>query len=238
MPERQMPKSSKSARAAPAESPAKLKRPQRLAEEVYGALYSRLMSHDISPGDRMSVDRLVRDFGVSQTPIREALSRLEAQGLVVKAHLIGYSAAGQMDGARFAQIYEIRLLLEPFAAEKACEHMADAEIKALRKLAGEMRAPRGGESKLAYDQFARLDARFHDLIAAGSGNELIRQTLASLHIHTHLFRLFHHASAAADAVVEHQDIIDAIVRRDGKAAAAAMRRHIKQSQSRFSAYFQ
>ena len=81
----------------------------KLGDEVYNAIYSQLMSHAIAPGGRISVDYLVRELGVSQTPIREALSRLEAQGLVVKTHLIGYSAASQMDKSRLEQLYELLL---------------------------------------------------------------------------------------------------------------------------------
>ena len=115
---------------APAEEgvPPSLRRPVRLGEEVYNALYSQLMSHKIPPGGRIAVDSLVRELGVSQTPIREALSRLEAQGLVIKTHLIGYSAADRLNSVRFEQLYEVRLLLEPAMAAKAALHMPDAAI--------------------------------------------------------------------------------------------------------------
>src|SRR5918993_2685520 len=111
-----------------------LRRPARLGDEVYNAIYSQLMSHKITPGGRISVDNLVRELGVSQTPIREALSRLEAQGLVVKTHLIGYSAADQLDRSRLEQLYELRLLLEPFAAAKAAVNMTDASIHRLETI--------------------------------------------------------------------------------------------------------
>ncbi|WP_280516122.1 GntR family transcriptional regulator [Pelagibacterium lentulum] len=64
-------------------------RPTSLAEEVYSRLYDQLMTHAIAPRDRLSVDSLARTLNVSQTPIREALVRLEAQGLVVKIHPVG-----------------------------------------------------------------------------------------------------------------------------------------------------
>ena len=63
--------------------PGLVKRPARLGDEVYNAIYAQLLSHKIAPGSRISIDNLVREMGVSQTPIREALSRLVAQGLVV-----------------------------------------------------------------------------------------------------------------------------------------------------------
>lgn len=214
-----------------------LKRPTRLGDEVYNAIYSQLMSRQIAPGGRISVDRLVRELGVSQTPIREALSRLEAQGLVVKAHLIGYSAADQLDSARLHQLYELRLLLEPFAAGRAALSMSEAAHATLIKLAAEMQAGEAGPQGEAYSRFAQLDSEFHDLIAHASGNELVQETLANLHIHVHLFRLFYHARVTADAIQEHQQIIEALTRRDPQAAEIAMRHHIERSRGRFASAF-
>lgn len=209
-----------------------IKRPHRLGDEVYQALYSKLMSHRIPPGARISVDNLVRELGVSQTPIREALSRLEAQGLVVKTHLVGYSAAGQIDEARLAQIYDLRLLLEPYAARGAARHMNDEAIEALRAVDHSMREihPGGRDS---YNTFATLDGQFHDLIAQGSGNDLVRDALLRLHVHIHLFRLYYLASATSEANAEHAAIVAAISQRDPEAAESAMRVHVERSRARF-----
>lgn len=214
-----------------------LKRPPRLGEEVYNAIYAQLMSREIAPGGRISVDRLVRELGVSQTPIREALSRLEAEGLVVKTHLIGYSAANQMDKSRLEQLYELRLLLEPHASARAALTMTDEARAALVRLAAEMEAGGGEPVAEAYGRFAQLDGQFHDLIAHASGNELIQETLASLHTHVHLFRLFYHARVTSDAISEHQNIIAALQSRDAEAARQSMRIHIERSRDRFMKAF-
>lgn len=217
--------------------PVPLKRPTPLGEEVYNAIYAQLMSREIAPGGRISVDRLVRELGVSQTPIREALSRLEAEGLVVKTHLIGYSAANQMDRSRLEQLYELRLLLEPHAAARAALSMTDEARTALIKLAAEMEAGSGEPVAEAYGRFAQLDGQFHDLIAHAGGNELIQETLASLHTHVHLFRLFYHARVTSDAISEHRNIIAAMQSRDAEATQQAMRIHIERSRDRFMKAF-
>jgi DNA-binding GntR family transcriptional regulator len=204
-----------------------------LGVEVYNAIYAQLMSHKISPGSRISIDNLVREMGVSQTPIREALSRLEAQGLITKTHLIGYSAATQMDVGRLRQLYDLRLLLEPYAAEHAAANITDEGISQLKAIDQSMRSVPNPGLRASYGEFAQIDGQFHDLIAAYSGNELVQDTLARMHTHVHLFRLFYHATATTDANAEHEDIIAAISRRDGKAASAAMHFHIEQSRSRF-----
>jgi len=210
-----------------------IKRPPRLGEEVYNAIYAQLMSLKIPPGGRISVDNLVRELGVSQTPIREALSRLEAQGLVLKTHLVGYSAASQMDRRRFEQLYELRMLLEPYAAAQAAQHMSDAAIANLKRLAGEMEPTGKEDPRSAYSRFAQRDSEFHDLIAQGAGNELVQDSLARLHIHVHLFRLFYHSLATSEASIEHGEIINAIDARNAVAAEKAMRVHIEKSKARF-----
>jgi DNA-binding GntR family transcriptional regulator len=210
-----------------------IRRPQRLGDEVYDALYAQLMSRTITPGARISIDHLVRELGVSQTPIREALSRLEAQGLVVKTHLIGYSAAGQIDEARLGQMYDLRLLLEPYAARRAATLMPDETRGHLEALHAQMREiDRGGPD--AYGAFAALDGQFHDLIARGSGNLMIHEALGRLHVHVHLFRLFYLASATTDANAEHASIVAALLERDPDAAEAAMRAHVEMSRRRFT----
>ncbi|MGF9762330.1 GntR family transcriptional regulator [Microvirga sp. 0TCS3.31] len=214
-----------------------LRRPARLGDEVYNAIYSQLMSHKIAPGGRISVDNLVRELGVSQTPIREALSRLEAQGLVVKTHLIGYSAADQLNRPRLEQLYELRLLLEPFAAAKAAINMSEASIEVLESMARQMKALETEDPQAAYGQFAQRDSEFHDLIAAGSGNDLVREALSNLHTHVHLFRLFYHSQATSEANEEHARIIGTLRQRDAEAAADAMRGHIKRSRERFMMFF-
>jgi DNA-binding GntR family transcriptional regulator len=214
-----------------------VRRPPRLGDEVYNAIYAQLMSLKIPPGGRISVDSLVRELGVSQTPIREALSRLEALGLVVKTHLIGYSAAPQLDKDRLQQLYELRLLLEPFAAGRAAVNMTDEAIEALEKVDKDMRSARNDDPRLAYGEFAQSDSAFHDLIAIGSGNLLIHETLARLHTHVHLFRLFFHARATTDANDEHARIIAGIKQKDSAATEAAMRDHIERSRKRFMVIF-
>lgn len=219
---------------ADAASHPSLTRPARLAEEIYSVLYAQLMSLKIPPDGRISVDNLVRELGVSQTPIREALARLESQGLVIKRHLVGYSAAPQMDRDRIEELYEIRELIEPFAAARAACNVDASMLDKLDELNRQMQESDKQETRRAYSQFARTDGAFHETIALASGNSLIHDALARLHAHVHLFRTRFHARATSEANVEHDNIMEAIRRRDPDAAGAAMRHHIEQSRRRFT----
>ena len=197
-------------------------RPSGLAEEVYRRIRADIMSLRLPPETRVSVDSLARELGVSQTPIREALSMLEANGLVLKRHFAGYATAPRMDRAQLDELFEFRLLIEPHAARKAAEAMPDADILAL---ASGVQAP-------SHDAFADMDTAFHRLIAQGAGNHLIADSLARLHIHVHIFRACFRSEIAAEAVHEHDAVIAAIRKRDGPAAESAMRRHIERSYGR------
>src|ERR1700743_3250938 len=106
-------------------------RPSGLADEVYRRLPGDIMSLRLPPDTRVSVDSLARELGVSQTPIREALSMLEANGLVSKRHFAGYATSPRMDRAQLDELFEFRLLIEPHAARKAARMMTDADMVAL-----------------------------------------------------------------------------------------------------------
>jgi len=199
-----------------------ISRPSGLAEEVYRRIRADIMSLRLPPESRVSVDSLARELGVSQTPIREALSMLEANGLVSKRHFAGYATTPRMDRAQLDELFEFRLLIEPHAARKAAQMMTEADMALLAS----------GEAAPSHDAFADLDTDFHRLIAQGAGNHLIADSLARLHIHVHIFRSCFRREIAEEAVDEHDAIIAAIRARDDWAAEGAMRRHIERSYRR------
>lgn len=216
----------------PAASAAPLARPSSLAGGVYDAIFGQLMSLKIAPGARITVDTLVRELNVSQTPIREALGRLEGEGLVVRQHLVGYRAAPQITRGGFDELYELRLLLEPDAAAKAAAVMDDARYIALQGLAGVMAGNAGNDEQLRYSEFARQDAEFHDRILEFAGNSLVRDMLRTQHSHFHIFRLMFHWRVTAEALDEHEALLNAFRAGDPDAARSAMQEHIRNSRTR------
>jgi DNA-binding GntR family transcriptional regulator len=219
--------------AGPAAATQLARRPVGLGEEVYGLLFAQIMSLQIAPGARITIDALARDLGVSPTPVREALGRLENEGLIHKTHLVGYRAAPQLSRRQFDDLYDLRLLLEPYAAAKAAECISDESLAELVALGREMTAD-GQDGPLAYGRFAQLDQRFHDEIARAGGNTLVEEALDRLHTHVHLFRLMYHSTVTEGALREHAAIIAAFQERDGPKAARLMRAHIERSRARFA----
>jgi DNA-binding GntR family transcriptional regulator len=216
---------------------AAIQRHRGLADDVYGAIFNKLMSLDIAPGARITVDGLVRELEVSHTPIREALGRLEGEGLVVKTHLVGYSASPQITRRHFEELYEFRLLLEPDAARRAALQMSQERMGRLRNTAEQMQMLNSQKGRLSYSGFARLDADFHDQIMEVAGNALVRETLSHLHTHFHIFRLMFHARVTEEALAEHESLLDALSTGDGEAAARAMRAHVDRSRERLLVAF-
>ncbi|WP_110096677.1 GntR family transcriptional regulator [Pseudomonas putida] len=209
-----------------------------LGEQVYETLLSQLISLKIGPGSRISIDSLSRELNVSQTPIRAALIRLESEGLVIKVHNIGYSAAPMPSRQRFEEIYDMRELLEPYMASRAALQISDSDVQELTALSNAMKIPAETDARLAYGKFAKLDAQFHAWIAEHGNNHMAQEALSRLHAHVHLFRLRFHSRVTEEAIQEHDAIVSALIARNPDQAAAAMKIHISKSRARMEPFFE
>jgi DNA-binding GntR family transcriptional regulator len=152
--------------------------------------------------------------------------------LVVKTHLVGYSAAPQITRRRFDEIYELRLLVEPDGARRAAARIGKEQMRKLKDTADQMRKVDSIREKSSYFRFARLDGELHDMVMEIAGNELIRETLSHLHTHFHIFRLMFHARVTEEALAEHEALLAALSARDEAGAEQAMRDHIERSRQR------
>lgn len=209
----------------------RIKRTQGFVEEVFEIIRADIMSLKIPPDTRIPVGNLVKELGVSQTPIREALSMLEALGLVIRKQFVGYCTAPKLNRKQFDELFEIRLLFEPYAARCAAQRMDDEAIAAIVGLAKRME-PGERESRASYGKFADDDSELHARIARGSNNGLIEESLSRLHTHLHIFRLRFHSEVTTEAFTEHARLVDALRRRSPGEAEAAMRYHIEKSYAR------
>jgi len=204
-----------------------------LTDDIYESIKSLLMDHVILPGERVSIDALARDLKVSQTPIREALARLEADELVVRKPLTGYSATQVLTFKELLDLYEFRFLNEQKAIELATKKLTiDGEKKLKAELATVKKIPPGSMYK-AYRFVSEHDARFHQLIFQLSGNSFMESAFLKTHCHLHLFRLSPTTSEVRNlALKEHGDIVKAIASRDIKLARTAMLTHLVNSRER------
>ncbi len=208
---------------------------QPLAGDVYDIVIDMLMDHSLGPGARLNIDELSRTLGLSPTPVREALARVESEGLIVKEPRRGYSVAPLIGLDELRELIELRLLVEPAAAADAARAVTAAQATALRAFARTGGA--GNNDRAANRLDMTYDATFHDMIAELGGNRLRRETLARLRSHLHMYRLYHHAHQAAATKPEHVAIAKSIGNRDPDAAHAAMTIHLETALHRLNAVF-
>lgn len=190
-------------------------------KDAYGMILEAIDEGLYSPGERMVESELAERFGVSRTPIREALQRLETQSLLTRD---GRSLiVASLDHNQLAELYAVRAELEGLAARLAAQHAAPEEVRVLREMVEEDRAKTGDPSALA-----RSNRRFHKQIHLASHNRYLVQQLDLVH---RTMALLATTSLAVEgrsetAVGEHDAIVSAIEARDGAAAAEALRKHI------------
>jgi DNA-binding GntR family transcriptional regulator len=205
-----------------------------VVDHVYDRLVSLVMDGHVRPGDALSIDALAREFGVSTSPMREALARLEGTGLVRRYANRGYRVAPLMTADDLANLIEARLVLEPVAARMAAASGDARLVAALREAVEDLaRAPRG-EDFHTFRDYLEADQRFHQLIFEGIGNDFLAQAYAPLGGQLQRFRLFS-GSGVTDAgrtIPEHGAVLDAIASGDAEAAAAAMVAHLEGVRSR------
>ena len=210
-----------------------------LTDDVYASVQGLIMDHEVAPGERINIDALARRLDVSPTPVREALARLEADGLVRKRPLAGYTATPLLTRDQFDELVEMRLILETAAVRRVAAQALDADAVAdLRVEADLPDRPPGGAGFAAIAAFTAQDARFHHGLAARSGNAMLHDAVVRLRAHLHLFRLNFPAAHYGISAREHHRIVDAVAAGDPDASAAAMRAHITAAAARHVPFFE
>ena len=211
-----------------------------LADDVYDAVLGLLMDQLIEPGSRASIDGIARRLGVSPTPVREALARLESEGLVVKKALKGYTAAPLLDADGLAELFEMRRLLEPYASRSAAGRIDAETLDLLQRICDDMQrsgtVAHAGEDRFKdYKDFAYQDAEFHRLIALHSGNALLADAIFRLRAHTHQYRIYFQHGVVEATSGEHEAVLAALRAGDAAGAEQAMLDHIQKSYARIAA---
>lgn len=205
-----------------------------LVESAYEVLRELILDQRVAPGDHLNIEALAPQMGISQTPLREALVRLEAEGLVVKQLSRGrYLVAPLLDEQSFEHLYLVRTLLEPAAAGLAAAAISEADVRALREAVERMGDSGTDALYREYRAFSSEDCRFHEILARAGGNPMLAGAILRLRSHHQLARFYrYHGVDAAEGVAEHQAILESVEERDGERAAAAMRAHIEGSHDR------
>ncbi len=197
-----------------------------LKEHTYGVLREAIMGMDIYGRDfdpRLDERRLADRLGISRTPVREALARLEQEGFVeIRARRGVYVRAKTL--AEVLEMVVVWAALESMAARLVTLHASDEDIASLREL-GIGHGPDPERADIA--EHSEANVRFHQRILELSGCALLRQTADALlqHMHAVRRRAMREADRATRSVVDHTAIIEAIERREGELASLLVRDH-------------
>ncbi|MGO4121388.1 GntR family transcriptional regulator [Arthrobacter sp. YAF16] len=202
---------------------------QVLADHVYEALLIALMDGRLEAGTPVSIDGMARELDVSPTPVREALARLEATGMVRRTALRGYRVAPLFTADELADLMDARLVIEPANAFMACSH-ADADLTAqLAQAIDDLKAAPRGPSFSEFRAYWEADERFHRLIAEHADNQFLLSAYNALGGQVQRFRFFGGLGVTdADfAIAEHTEILRAFEAGDADLARKKMIAHIE-----------
>ena len=198
---------------------------RKVTDWVYEELKSAIVDLRLAPGDPLREATLADQLGVSKTPIREALTRLEQEGLVETTSFKGAVVTGY-SRQDLLEIYELRELLENAAARTAAESMADADRDRLDRICRESRKLKKNHDAAG---LAALISAFDDVLFEQVRNSRIRALIENLRAHlTRIGHLTAEIPGRIEASVdEHEKIVQAIAARDPELAERQMRGHIR-----------
>jgi len=212
----------------------------KLFSKIYRALRQEILSGQLLPGENLIEQGLADRFAVSRTPIREAIRRLQQEGLIESDQRGGIRVA-VITVADAIHLYDCRLGLEQVAVVGACENATPPQLEALRRCVAQAQAAtptttkeRVIESSEELTHRLLIDRNFHQLIADSSGNPWLTKLLGQVLNKMSLLgsAVTHHNPAVLEIWAEHERIVAAIMVRDSQAAAIAMREHLFVSKTR------
>ncbi|HIR87887.1 MAG TPA: GntR family transcriptional regulator [Candidatus Fimimorpha faecalis] len=195
-----------------------------LRDVVFNTLRQGILKGELEPGERLMEVQLANRLGVSRTPIREAIRKLELEGLVVMIPRKGAEVA-KISEKNLQDVLELRCALEELAIELACERISEDMLKELDRMFIEFQ---NGIRNVDLTVIAELDEKFHDVIYEATQNQKLIQMINNLREQMYRYRLEYIKDAnKRDAIVEdHRLILEALKNKDVETARKAVRDHI------------
>ena len=203
-------------------------RRRSLVDLAHEELHKRITDGELAVGQRLIIDQLAEEFGVSLIPVREALARLNAERLVSFEANKGYRVAPAPGRLELRQLFDARLTLEVGSLELGIGLTTPQLIEELEEINRQMPLSVRGTTYDGYVDYVALNARFHDAIVSLSGNEFIIDAYRRLGYHQRITQALHGRGVPdLDKIIaEHEVIVAALKRRSAEDARAALRSHI------------
>lgn len=197
------------------------------SERAYQEVRQRILDGRLPAGRRLKELDLARELGISRTPVRDALSRLNVEGLLDFRPNLGATVAVWSE-TQIEQMFRIRAMLEPFAAEIAASQIGDEEIAELRSLCGIMEDAARRETSSDLMKLAGANARFHRIIIDAARSEHLAKLIAMAMDAPLTLRIFsrYTSEEIQRSMRHHREVVDALSHHDPAWAESAMRTHI------------
>jgi len=195
-----------------------------LRDVVFNTLRQAILKGELEPGERLMEIQLAERLGVSRTPVREAIRKLELEGLVNMVPRKGAEVAS-ISEKNLRDVLEVRRALEELAVDLACTRLTGEDIKSLKEINKKFQTVMNSKDATI---IAETDEAFHDIIYIGTGNDRLIQMLSNLREQMYRYRLGYvkDKSTRSNLVQEHDVIIQALEERNVEDAKAVIRRHI------------
>lgn len=199
-----------------------------LRDVVFQTLRQAILKGELQPGERLMEIKLAERLGVSRTPIREAIRKLELEGLVVMIPRKG-AAVANITEKDTKDVLEVRRTLEMFAVEVACDRITPEQLVQLKEAAKGFEASKGSMDLI---RIAETDMKFHEIIYEATHNERLVQMLNNLRENMYRYRIEYlkDPNYYDSLVREHQEILDAVETGEKERARICMRDHIDNQQ--------
>lgn len=205
---------------------------QKASFEAYEKIKKGILDLRYRPGEKLSETRLAEDLNLGRSPIRTALARLGGEGWIEVLPQSG-TFVRDLSSQEVAEIAELRLLLEAHAARRAAERIGDDDLNLLRT---EFEALKAKGVVGHFEDFLRLDDRFHTTLHRVAGNQRVAEILQNLRDQIHWIRVVNAIvpGRVAESLREMDRVLVALERRDAEEAAKAMCEHIGNIASSFA----
>lgn len=203
-------------------------------ENIYNFLKEKIFGWELSPGEKINIDQLSRELNISPIPLREVLSRLHSEKLVIFVPNKGYRVSGILDDKGMTDMLEARILIETQSIRNIIRFNQINVFEEMKLLNEQISAINTGVSYKEVLEFNHLDQQFHLALVSAAGNTFLTNAYAGMHCHLHIAR-FYHVRGEVDqreAIIEHNDIIEAIRSRDIYCGEQSVINHIKDAKTR------
>ncbi|MDY3919300.1 MAG: GntR family transcriptional regulator [Candidatus Limivivens sp.] len=196
-----------------------------LRDVVFNTLRQAILRGELKPGERLMEIQLAQRLGVSRTPVREAIRKLELEGLVLMIPRRGAEVA-EITRQDLEDVLEVRAALEELAVKDACDHITDEQLQELKKAANEFKRTLEGTDLVAC---AQADMNFHEIIYGATNNRRLVQMLNNLREQMYRYRMenLKDKRTYKSLVEEHDAIRRALKKHDKAKAGAAINIHIE-----------